>query len=221
MNRKPNPVILAGALLAVVGVVVLVMLASKGDSNASGKTTKVLVASTAIAVGTPSAGAGLVVKSLPASAVPAGAITNPSLLTGQVALRAIAKGEVVLPGAFGVQGVAATGGVVLPPGKEGLGVELAFAPGGLRYVVPGNKITVWATPKVTGGAAVTRVILQDVLVIATTPGAGTGASTAVTAGPGTLDFLLAVSRSQAAQVIAAQASGSSLYFTLANPKQGS
>ena len=218
MNRKPNPVILAGALLAVVGVVVLVMLASKGDSNANGKTTKVLVASSAIAVGTPAAGAGLEVKSLPASAVPAGALTDPALVTGQVALRSLAKGEVVLPGAFGAQGVATTGGVVLPPGKEGLGVELAFAPGGLRYVVPGNKITVWATPK---GAAATRVILQDVLVIATTPGAGTGASTAVTAGPGTLDFLLAVSRGQAAQVIAAQASGSSLYFTLASTKQGS
>ena len=73
----------------------------------------------------------------------------------------------------------------------------------------------------TGGGGFTSVLLQDVLVIATTPGAGTGASTAVTAGPGTLDFLLAVTRAQAARVIAAQASGASLYFTLASTKQGS
>ena len=215
MNRKLNPVVLAGAVLALAGVVVLALIASRGDDSGSGKKLRVLVTSAPVAAGTSAASAALAVKELPASAVPAGALTDPAAVTGQVALRALAQGEVVVPGTFGTRGVAASGGVVLPAGKEGLGVELGFAPGGLRYVVPGNRITVWSTPK--NGSS--RMLLENVQVIATTPGTGDGAATAVTAGPGNLDFLLAVSRDEAAQVISAQAKGSSLYFTLAGSGQ--
>jgi Flp pilus assembly protein CpaB len=214
MTRKLNPVVLIGAVLALAGVAFLAVLATSGGGG-SGKKLSVLVTSGPVAAGTPAASAGLQVKELPASAVPSGALTDPAAVTGQVALRALAQGEVVVPGTFGTRGVAATGGVVLPAGKEGLGVELGFAPGGLRYVVPGNRITVWSTPKV--GPA--QVLLQNVQVIATTPGVGDGASTAVTPGPGTLDFLLAVNRDEAALVITAQAKGAALYFTLAGTAQ--
>jgi Flp pilus assembly protein CpaB len=215
MIRKVNPVVLVGAVLALAGVVVLAIIAANGGDSGSGKKLSVLVTSVPVAAGTSASAAGLTVKALPASAVPAGAFTSPASVTGQVALRALAKGEVVVPGTFGTRGVAASGGVVLPAGKEGLGVELGFAPGGLRYVVPGNRITVWSTPK----SGTSRMLLENVQVIATTPGAGDGAATAVTAGPGNLDFLLAVSREEAALVITAQAKGSLLYFTLAGTGQ--
>ena len=223
MAKKINPIIVVGALLAVVGTAVLVGLATRGgDEAAAGDTVKVVVAGAPIAAGTPAASAGLVVKDVAASSVPVGALTDPAAVNGQVALRALAQNEVVLPSSFGISGVAATGGVVLPPGKEGLGVELAFAPGGLRYVVPGNRITVWATPKALDGRdTAARPVLQNVQVIATTPGTGTGAATAVSAAPGTLQFLLALSRAEAAQLIGSQASGASLYFTLSSTKQGS
>lgn len=220
MNRKFNPVIVVGALLAVAGVAVLVGLAAKDDNPSANGTVRVVVATAAIAAGTPAGSAAIEVQDVAAGAVPNGSLIDPAAIAGQVALRPIAKGEVVAASAFGAQGVAAAGGVRLPAGKEGLGVELAFAPGGLRYVLPGNKITVWSTPKVKEGeVASPRAILQDILVIATTPGAGTGAATEVTAGPGALDFLLAVTRAEAASVIGAQASGASLYFTLASTDQ--
>ncbi|HUR51189.1 MAG TPA: SAF domain-containing protein [Mycobacteriales bacterium] len=217
MNRKLNPVVLAGAVLALAGVAFLAVLAARGGGSSSDKTLSVLVTTVPVAAGTPAAGASLAVKQVAASSVPPGALTDASAVSNQVALRALAKGEVVVPGTFGTQGVAASGGVVLPDGKEGLGVELGFAPGGLRYVVPGNRITVWSTLK----GESTRMLLNDVQVIATTPGAGDGAATAVTAGPGNLDFLLALSRQEAARVITAQAGGATLYFTLAGTGQKS
>ena len=210
MTRKTNPVVVTGAVLALAGVVVLAVLAGRGSST-GGATKEVLVASAPVTAGTSADAAQLVVKKIPASAVPVGALTSASAVSGKVALHSLSKGQVVTPDAFGQQGVAATGGVVLPAGKQGLGVELGFAPGGLRYVVPGNHITIWASSK-TG---VTKMILPSVEVIATTPGSGTGAATDVTPGPGNLDFLLAVSPTEAAQVIAAQTSGATLYFTLA------
>ena len=215
MNRKLNPVVMVGAVLALVGVAVLAVLAARGGSSSGNKKLRALVTTAPVAAGTPAAAAALTVTELPSSSVPAGALTDPAAVTGQVALRSLSKGEVVVPGAFGQQGVAAAGGVVLPPGKQGLGVELGFVPGGLRYVVPGNRITIWSTPK--NGAS--RVLVDGIQVISTTPGAGDGAATAVTPAPGNLDFLLAVSKSEAQAIINAQVNGSVLYFTLADTGQ--
>src|SRR5690348_17074852 len=133
MTRKVNPVVMVGALLALAGVAVLAVLAARGGATGS-KKVRALVTTAAVAAGTPAASAALAVAELPSSAVPAGALTDLAAVTGQVARRSLVKGEVVVPGAFGQQGVAAAGGVVLPAGTEGLGVELGFAPGGLRYV---------------------------------------------------------------------------------------
>lgn len=215
--RKINPLIVAGALTALVGAAGLAMVVQKDPSSPTETTRKVVVASAAVAPGTPAAQAALEVKSVPAAAVVPGTATDPVTLSGQVALRPLAAGEMVTPGAFGVQGVAADGGVILPEGKEGIGVELGFPQGGLRYVVPGNRITVWATRKPAEGERPrAEAILENVQVIATTPGAGTGAATEVVPGPGNLQFLLALSRGESARLIEAQVGGAALYFTLAD-----
>ncbi len=219
--KKMNSLIVVGALTAVVGTGALVTLVQKDSPAQAAGTAKALVATAAVAPGTPVASAALEVREVPGNLVPAGTATDVSALTGQVALRPLAAGEVVAPGAFGLQGVAAAGGVILPAGKEGIAVELAFVPGGLRYVVPGNKVTVWSTPKVAEGKPLNaQVLLQNVQVIATTPGAGTGAATEVVAGPGTLQFLLALNRDESAALIAEQARGSAMYFTLSDSGLG-
>ncbi len=220
--KKMNPLIVAGIVTAVIGAGALATLVQKDDSAAAASTTAMaLVAAAPVAPGTPVAQAALEVRQMPVNLVPPGTATDVTALSGQVALRPLAAGEVVAPGAFGVQGVAAAGGVILPVGKEGIGVELAFVPGGLRYVVPGNRVTVWTTPKPAEKVEPSaEVLLQNIQVIATTPGAGTGAATEVVAGPGTLQFLLALSRDESADLIAEQARGSALYFTLSNSGQG-
>lgn len=219
MRSRNNLVIAVGIVLALLGAGTAVAYV-KGSDPESADTRAVVVATRAVASGTPVGNAGLALKRLPSKAVPANAVTSTAALTGQVALTAVSENQVVTPTMFGVQGVAAAGGVVLPKGKKGIGVELGFAPGGLRYVVPGNKIDVYASQKAANGVARTSVILEGVEVIATTPGTGTGAASAVTAGPGTLNFLLAVDEGEALKIVNAQAASLSMYFVLAETRKG-
>ncbi|HEX8002625.1 MAG TPA: SAF domain-containing protein [Mycobacteriales bacterium] len=218
MRSRNNLIIAVGIVLALLGAGTAVAYV-KGSDSTSGDTRAVVVATRDIAAGTTSAKAPLAVKRLPSGAVPANAVTSTTALNGQVALVAVSAGQVVTPSMFGVQGVPAQGGVVLPKGKKGIGVQLGFAPGGLRYVVPGNKIDIYASEKV-GGAVRTSLVLPGVEVIATTPGTGTGAAAAVAGGPGTLDFLLAVDERQALTIVNAQAAAKSMYFVLAETRKG-
>ena len=75
-------------------------------------------------------------------------------------------------------------------------------------------------PAKNGDQVTTKVLLKGIVVIATTPGAGTGAATAVQAGPGNLDFLLAVSDQEALKIVNAQAAQHALYFSLAATGKG-
>jgi pilus assembly protein CpaB len=223
MNRKFNPVIAVGAVLLLVGVVVLAVLAARGDSS-SPKTVKALVAQADVPAGTPAISANLKVQDVAARDVPAGSPSDPGVLAGKFATTRILKGQVITAASFGQVAAATSAGVALPKGKQALGVELGFAPGGLRYVVPGNKINVYVAPKAKaagdGAVHVTpgQVIVRDLLVLRTTPGAGDGNGTAPVAGPGNLDFLLAVDETQARILVGAASNPDLgvLYFTLSS-----
>jgi Flp pilus assembly protein CpaB len=223
MNRKFNPIIAVGALLLLVGVVVLAVLAARGGSSSSSQV-KALVAQSDVPAGTPVASAHLQVESVSSKDVPAGSPSDLSSLAGKFATTRILKGQVINAASFGQVGQPTSAGVSLPKGKQALGMELGFAPGGLRYVVPGNKINVFAVPKSkadgTGTVHVTpgQVVLRDLLVLRTTPGAGDGSGTAPVPGAGNLDFLLAVDETQARVLVGAAATAdvNVLYFTLSN-----
>jgi Flp pilus assembly protein CpaB len=220
MRSRNNLIIAVGIVLALVGAGTAVAYV-KGSSSEKADTRAVVVAGKSVAAGSPAASAALEVKRIPSSAVPSNAVTSTTALNGQVALVAVSAGQVVTPAMFGVQGVATAGGVVLPKGKKGIGVQLGFAPGGLRYVVPGNRIDIISSTRGEDGQqARTQVLLSSIEVIATTPGAGTGAPTAVTAGAGNLDFLLAVDEAEALKIVNAQAAQQSLYFVLAETRKG-
>ncbi|HEV2891669.1 MAG TPA: Flp pilus assembly protein CpaB [Frankiaceae bacterium] len=219
MRSRNHLIIAVGIVLALLGAGTAVAYVKSDSSSGGGDTRAVVVATRDVVAGTPAATAPLAVRRLPSSAVPANAVASTQALNGQVALVAVSAGQVVTPAMFGVQGTAAQGGVVLPKGKKGIGVELGFAPGGLRYVVPGNTIDVLASAKADSGAR-TEVLLKGVEVIATTPGTGTGAAAPVSGGAGTLNFLLAVDEAQALKIVGAQASQRSLYFVLAGTRKG-
>lgn len=222
MNRKFNPIIAVGAVLLLVGVVVLAVLAGRGDSSGSSKV-KALVALADVPAGTPSSAASLRVEDVSSKDVPAGSPTDLSSLAGKFATTRILKGQIITAASFGSVSTPTAAGVRLPKGKQALGVELGFAPGGLRYVIPGNKINIYAVPKQkveNGTLHITpgQVILRDVLVLQTTPGAGDGSGTAPTPGVGNLDFLLAVDETQARVLVGASVTAdvNVLYFTLSS-----
>ena len=218
MKSRNNMMIVVGVVLAVLGAAFAVLYV-RGDDATATDTVAVVVATKAVPAGTSAAAAALETRRVDVKAVPSDALTSTATLNGMVALHALSANTVVTKSMFGVQGTAATGGVVLPKGKKGIGVELGFAPGALRYVVPGDVIDVIASEK-RGDTVTTKVLLERVQVIATTPGAGTGAAQPVTGGTGTLHFLLAVTDAQSLQLVNAQHSGRSLYFTLVETKKG-
>ncbi len=219
MRSRNNIIIVVGVVLAVLGAAVAVAYLRGNDDGPSGSTRAVVVVTRDVATGTPAAGAALAVREVDTNAIPADAVTTTGALNGQVALVALSAKQVVTRGMFGVRATTASGGVVLPSGKKGIGVELGFAPGALRYVVPGNRIDIYESTRV-GNDVRTTVLLHGITVIATTPGAGTGEATAVQAGPGNLDFLLAVSEAEALKIVNAQAAQHSLYFSLASTGKG-
>jgi pilus assembly protein CpaB len=218
VKSRNNLMIVVGVVLAVLGAAFAVLYV-RGDEAAAVGTKPAIVVTKDVRAGTAAKDIAFEVRKVDARAVPADAVTSTATLTGQVALTGLSANQVVTQSMFGVAGAASSGGVVLPKGMKGIGVELSFAPGGLRYVVPGNKIDVLYSEK-RGDTVTTKVLLKAVQVIATTPGAGTGESTEVQAGPGTLHFLLAVDDAQAVKVVNAQHSGHALYFTLAETSQG-
>src|SRR5689334_12495296 len=125
--------IVVGVVLAVLGAAFAVLYV-RGDEAGATQTRAVVVVTKAVPAGTPSSSVPFAVRKVDVKAVPGDALTSTATLNGQVALHALSPNQVVTKSMFGVQGAAATGGVVLPKGKKGIGVELAFAPGGLRYV---------------------------------------------------------------------------------------
>ncbi|MDX6214423.1 MAG: hypothetical protein QOG99_7, partial [Frankiales bacterium] len=72
MNRKFNPIIAVGAALLLIGVVVLAVLAARGNTTTAGKV-KALVASADVPAGTPAGAAHLEVQDVTAGSVPSGA----------------------------------------------------------------------------------------------------------------------------------------------------
>lgn len=225
MNRKFNPIIAVGAVLLLIGVAVLAVLAARGGDGGSGSSkVKALVATADIPANTPIGSASLKVEDVDKSSVPAGSPTSTAALGGTFSAAKILKGSVIGPGSFTTVTAATPTGVALPKGKEAIGIELGFAPGGLRYVVPGNHINVYVAPKSKangdGTVSVTpgTLLVPNVLVLRTTPGAGDGNGTAVTPGAGNLDFLLAASQVEARILIgaASNADANVLYFTLAS-----
>jgi Flp pilus assembly protein CpaB len=164
------------------------------------------------------------VQDVSAKEVPAGSPSSITAIAGTFATTKILKGQVITGASFGQVAATTSAGISLPKGKEAIGLELGFAPGGLRYVVPGNHINVYVAPKAKaagdGSVRVTpgQLIVPGLLVLRTTPGAGDGSGTAVTPGAGNLDFLLAVSPAEAKLLVGAASNPDVgvLYFTLSS-----
>ena len=224
MNRKFNPIIAVGAVLLLIGVAVLAVLAARGDSSSGSGKVKALVATADIPAGTPVASAGLQVQEVDSKSVPGGSPSSLTAIAGTFATTKILKGSVITAASFGQVAATTTAGISLPKGKEAIGVELGFAPGGLRYVVPGNHINVYVAPKSktdSSGNLVLKpgtLLVPNLLVLRTTPGAGDGSGTAATPGAGNLDFLLAASPVEARIIIGAAVNPDVdvMYFTLAS-----
>jgi pilus assembly protein CpaB len=169
--------ILVAAVVALAGVVAVMLYARSADSRAVAgqQAVDVFVAKQIVPSGTAlkDAVAGeLIVKTkVPVKAMPVGALNqvtaeNSALL----ALSDIQPGEYVQAARFGTT-PAGTRAIQVPPGQVAIAVSLVDAARVGSFVTPGSRVVLFDSyeTKAAGGAAgatATRVLLDDVLVIA-------------------------------------------------------
>jgi pilus assembly protein CpaB len=171
MGRRVKAVF-AAMLVGLIGVAAVLVYASGADARAVAdqRPQSVYVAQELIPAGTTAADAaakGLMVQTkIAAKGVPAGALTAVDPATAKlVALTEIAKGDFVTTSRFGTTPKGAKA-IEVPAGEVAMSVSLTD-PGRVgSFMTPGSRIVIYDTFPDAAGTKLTRVLLDDVLVIA-------------------------------------------------------
>ena len=191
MGRRVMAV-LAAMVVGLIGVAAVLLYAKGADARAVAdqKPQTVFIAQELVPSGTSAADAvarGLMVSTqIAAKGVPRGALTKVDATNAKlVALSDIAQGDFVVASRFGTTPLGQKA-IQVPDGQ--VAISLSFTdPGRVgTFVTPGSRIVVYDTYEPAGakdaaaGSKVTRVLLDDVLVIAV----GTASLTPVVGGDG-------------------------------------
>ena len=243
MGRRLMAVV-AAVFIGLIGVVSVLFYANGADTRAvaSQVPQTVLIAKALVPSGTSAADAvakGLIAPvQIAAKGVPVGALSKVDAATAKlVALTDIAPGEFVVAGRFGAQSLS-TGAIKVPDGQFAISITLSDAARVGAFMTPGSRIVLYdtyvpavaaagaATAATAGGAGgtggkQTRVLLDDVLVIATgsttiAPPA-TGADDALAPAPAAASDALvtvALTPDKVAKVVHVIQTGGSLYAVL-------
>lgn len=167
--RKRVVAVVAAAVLAALGVVVLVMWAQDADERAyaGAKREAVLQVTEPVAAGkrVSELESAFEEKKLPVDAIPEGAVTDFTDVAGLTTLTSLEPGEVLLRSRLGTPGQKAGALTDVPPGMQEIAVALdtQHAVGGA--IRPGDRVGVIATFNKPEEA--TNFTLQNVLVTKT------------------------------------------------------
>jgi pilus assembly protein CpaB len=176
MNKRSSGVVVAGIVVALLGMVLVFTYAGRVRAGAgvSGAAGTAYVATNDIPAGTrweDMVGA-LKKKDVPADVRPATAVATTSQLNGKAAIRGIAKGEIVTTSQFNTS---SSGGLDIPAGKNAVTVNLTVPQAVARYIQPGADANVYVSYKglPTAGnpadANVTKLLLSNIKVLANQP----------------------------------------------------
>jgi len=169
MRNSRAFVIIGVALVLALGAVVL---AAKwmGEQGAAG--THVVVAAADIGQGSRLATASVQLAEWPASALPAGAITDPKLLEGRVARSDIGRGEPVLESKLAPPGTLGGLSAVVSAGKRAMTVRVNDVVGVAGFALPGNYVDILVNlsqPATDFGGrevSISKIVLERILVLA-------------------------------------------------------
>ncbi|MEX2393373.1 MAG: Flp pilus assembly protein CpaB [Actinomycetota bacterium] len=210
-------IVLAGAVAAIFGVVVVMAYArSAAGPLSDDSSVMAIVASSDIPAGTKASALERAVtsKSVPASLRPASAVKTLDELDGRMTVRAITKGEVLTAQDFGRENVAAPGaGLQIPPGFNAVTMSLPPPQGGGHYTQVGDLVNIFVTLR-GQGQTITKLLLSNVQVLANRSAVVSESKTPGTGGE--VMLTLALKPGQAEKVIFAKENGS-LWFGLVHP----
>ena len=171
MGRRAM-VVLAAIVVGLIGVVSVLFYASGADARAVAdqRPQTAYIAKQLVPSGTSAADAvarGLMEPTqIAAKGVPAGALTKVDEANGKLlALTDIAAGEIVVASRFGTAPLGQKA-IQVPDGQVAVSVSLADPARVGAFVTPGSHIVIYDTYTSAAGVKATRVLLDDVLVIA-------------------------------------------------------
>ena len=171
MGRRAM-VVLAAIVVGLIGVVSVLFYASGADARAVAdqRPQTAYIAKQLVPSGTSAADAvarGLMEPTqIAAKGVPAGALTKVDEANGKLlALTDIAAGEIVVASRFGTAPLGQKA-IQVPDGQVAVSVSLADPARVGAFVTPGSHIVIYDTFTSAAGVKATRVLLDDVLVIA-------------------------------------------------------
>ncbi len=158
-----------GGLALAVGLLVAFSVYNKlrtsPGSNSSERAVRVVVAADDVLVGVKLDAHDVRVITLPESAAPPGAFSDPAKVVGRGAVLPISKGEFILPSKLAA--LNAGGGLpsLIPPGMRAVSVRVNDVVSVAGFVQPGTRVDVLATGG-EGGGRQTTTVLENVAVIA-------------------------------------------------------
>jgi pilus assembly protein CpaB len=184
MNR--SRLLMIGGLALAVGLLVAFSvyhkLRTSPDSNSSERAVRVVVAADDVLVGVKLDAHDVRVITLPESAAPPGAFSDPAKVVGRGAVLPIGKGDFILPSKLAA--LNAGGGLpsLIPPGMRAVSVRVNDVVSVAGFVQPGTRVDVLATGNQgAGNDRQTTTVLENVAVIAVGKSLDRNASEAQTA----------------------------------------
>lgn len=216
MDRR-RIMVVAAAIVAALGVVLVLLYVRGADHRAQQKfdTVKVLTATAQINPGESleqaSSGGKLELKAVTRNELLAGYQTNTSALAGQVALTTIYPGEQIIASKFGTS-AAPTSPLAIPDGMMAISVNLTDPARVAGFVEPGSNVAIFLNGT-EGGQPFTRLLLPKVTVLGV--GSTTPVSTTTTDAQGQQSteqlprtlLTLALDQTDAQKVLFAQGNG--------------
>lgn len=222
MGRR-TVLLVAAVVVAALGTALIFAYVNRTDERAlkDQRPVQVLVAKTLIKAGTTGAEAerlgAFKLQVIPQSATIAGYLTDTRPISALVAVGDIFPGEQIIPAKFVAPGGSSS--LTIPAGKMAISVQLGDPERVAGFVQPGSEVAVFVTFKAGNAAALTRILLTRVTVIAVGP----TSLRPSTAGQGNTEpvptaiLTLALDQRQAEKLVyAASGGGGGLYFALLN-----
>ncbi|HVL27235.1 MAG TPA: Flp pilus assembly protein CpaB [Acidimicrobiales bacterium] len=201
MHKRSKVVLLVGFLIFAGGTASAAFLGSRSAGGGSSPGVEVLYAQGPVGTGTAASTAlaqGLLrSRKVEAAAMPPGAITEPSQLSGQVAARSIPAGAIVTADHFAAPQTR-IGTVQIPEGKRALALQLEAVPGVAGFVGAGDRVDVYSVSGRDTDTRGVKLVLQGVEVLNVN---GTGLPSTQGQPHGSFVYLLAVTPQEAERLI--------------------
>ncbi len=148
-------------------------LQTEAQKTKAGQAESIVVAVSEFPIGTKLDQTQVKVSTMPKSSIPAGSFSDPKAVSGRVLVRHVSPGDIITEQKLMPKEGSQMAGVmtyIIPQGHRAVTVGVNEVAGVAGFVAPNNRVDVVLTtpiPRSAGGENISKIILQNVTVLAT------------------------------------------------------